>query len=71
MVPAQRKLRFSPTDLRLLRIFQAVVRHEGFAAAQDELGISPGTISNHIAQLEGRFGVPLVREGPQGIFADR
>lgn len=60
-------IRFAPTDLRLLRVFQAVVRHEGFASAQDELGISPGTISNHIAQLEGRFGIRLCERGRKGF----
>ncbi|MGE0006513.1 MAG: LysR family transcriptional regulator [Parvibaculaceae bacterium] len=58
---------FSPTDLRLLRIFQAVARHEGFAAAQDELGLTPGTISNHIAHLETRFGVRLCERGRKGF----
>ncbi len=58
---------FSPTDLRLLRIFQAVVRHEGFAAAQDELGLSPGTISNHISHLEARFAVRLCERGRKGF----
>ena len=58
---------FSPTDLRLLRVFQAVVRHEGFAAAQDALGLSPGTISNHITHLEARFGVRLCERGRKGF----
>jgi LysR family transcriptional regulator, transcriptional activator for bauABCD operon len=58
---------FSPTDLRLLRIFQAVVRHEGFAAAQGELGLTPGTISNHITHLETRFGVRLCERGRRGF----
>jgi DNA-binding transcriptional LysR family regulator len=58
---------FSPTDLRLLRVFQAVVRHEGFAAAQDELGLTPGTISNHISHLETRFGVRLCERGRRGF----
>ncbi|MGE4250266.1 MAG: LysR family transcriptional regulator [Parvibaculaceae bacterium] len=58
---------FSPTDLRLLRIFQAVARHEGFAAAQDELGLTPGTISNHIVHLETRFGVRLCERGRKGF----
>ncbi len=58
---------FSPTDFRLLRVFQAVVRHEGFAAAQDTLGLSPGTISNHIAHLEARFGVRLCERGRKGF----
>jgi len=62
-----RPIAFSPTDLRLLRIFQAVVRHEGFAAAQDVLGLSPGTISNHIAHLEARFGVRLCERGRRGF----
>jgi LysR family transcriptional regulator, transcriptional activator for bauABCD operon len=67
MKSRQATVHFAPTDLRLLRIFQAVVRHEGFASAQDELGISPGTISNHIAQLEGRFGVRLCDRGRKGF----
>ncbi len=58
---------FTPTDLRLLRIFQAVVRHKGFAAAQDELGLTPGTISNHISHLEARFGVRLCERGRKGF----
>jgi len=60
-------LGFSPTDLRLLRIFQAVVRNAGFAAAQEELGISAGTISNHIAHLEVRVGVRLCERGRKGF----
>lgn len=61
-------LTFSPTDLRLLRVFQAVARHKGFAAAQDELGLSPATISNHIAKLEGRFGIRLCERGRKGFL---
>lgn len=67
MSSKSRHFRFSPTDLRLLRVFQAVVRHEGFAAAQDELGLSPATISNHIAHLETRFGVRLCERGRKGF----
>ncbi len=58
---------FSPTDLRLLRVFRAVVRHKGFAAAQDELGLSPATISNHIGRLEQRFGIRLCERGRKGF----
>jgi LysR family transcriptional regulator, transcriptional activator for bauABCD operon len=58
---------FSPSDLRLLRIFQAVVRNEGFAAAQEELGITAGTISNHIIHLEARFAVRLCERGRKGF----
>ena len=58
---------FSPSDLRLLRVFQAVARHEGFAAAQEELGIAAGTISNHINHLETRFAVRLCERGRKGF----
>lgn len=61
-------LTFSPTDLRLLKVFLAVSRHKGFAAAQDELGLSPATISNHIAKLEGRFGIRLCERGRKGFL---
>ena len=67
MARKPRPIAFAPTDLRLLRVFQAVVRHEGFAAAQDELGLTPGTISNHIAHLEARFGVRLCVRGRRGF----
>jgi DNA-binding transcriptional LysR family regulator len=67
MVRKRPAITFSPSDFRLLRIFQAVVRHEGFAAAQDELGLTPGTISNHIAHLETRFGVRLCERGRKGF----
>lgn len=68
MVKRLLPLTFSPTDLRLLRVFQAVARHKGFAAAQDELGLSPATISNHIAKLEGRFGIRLCERGRKGFL---
>lgn len=67
MARTPQPLTFSPTDLRLLRIFQAVVRHEGFSAAQEELGITAGTISNHIAHLEMRFAVRLCERGRKGF----
>ena len=55
------------TDIRLLRVFDAVVRHRGFAAAQAELNIGQSTISNHIAALENRLGVTLCRRGRGGF----
>lgn len=55
------------TDLRLLRVFLAVARQQGFAAAQEDLGLSPATISNHIAHLETRLGVRLCNRGRSGF----
>ena len=55
------------TDLTVLRVFDCVVRHGGFASAQAELNISPSTISNHIRALEDRLGVKLCRRGREGF----
>ncbi len=54
-------------DLRLLRVFAGVVRHRGFAAAQDELGISTSTISIYIRQLEERLCFRLCDRGRKGF----
>jgi DNA-binding transcriptional LysR family regulator len=55
-------------DLRLLRIFQAVVRCNGFSAAQEPLGMTQATISAHMKQLEGRLGVRLCERGRSGFY---
>ena len=39
-------------DLKLLRIFVSVVRHQGFANAQQELNLSTSAISTYMSQLE-------------------
>ncbi|GGO84202.1 LysR family transcriptional regulator [Marinobacterium nitratireducens] len=54
-------------DLRLLRVFHAVVHNKGFAAAQDELGVSQSTISIQIGQLEDRLGMRLCERGRKGF----
>jgi|AntRauMFilla1563_2_1112583.scaffolds.fasta_scaffold07228_2 DNA-binding transcriptional LysR family regulator len=55
------------SDLRLLRVFDAVVRHKGFAAAQAALNIRQSTISNHMQALESRLGVTLCTRGRGGF----
>lgn len=60
-------MQLSGTDLRLLRVFAAVVKHRGFAAAQVELNISQSTISNHITALEQRMGMRLCQRGRTGF----
>lgn len=60
-------MQLAGTDIRLLRVFDAVVRHRGFAAAQAELNVSQSTISNQIAALEDRLGVTLCRRGRAGF----
>jgi DNA-binding transcriptional LysR family regulator len=54
-------------DLKLLRIFRAVVANGGFAAAQVELGVSLPTISTQIRQLEERLGLRLCERGSAGF----
>ncbi|MFD1343051.1 LysR family transcriptional regulator [Litorisediminicola beolgyonensis] len=60
-------MRLAGSDLRLLSVFDAVVRHGGFAAAQTELNIGPSTISNHISALEERLGCTLCQRGRGGF----
>ncbi len=62
-----KRMNLSGSDLRLLRVFNAVVRHGGFAAAQSELNVSLSTISNHITALEERLGVQLCQRGRGGF----
>lgn len=54
-------------DLKLLRVFHAVVEAGGFSNAQPVLNISPSTISNHMNQLEARLGFSLCERGRSGF----
>ncbi len=54
-------------DLRLLRVFRAVVDCGGMAAAELELNIAISTISRHVKDLEERFGMVLCRRGRAGF----
>lgn len=54
-------------DLKLLRIFVSVVRHQGFAAAQQELNLSTSAISTYMSQLEGQLGLTLCHRGRGGF----
>lgn len=60
-------MKLAGSDIRLLRVFEAVVKNGGFAAAQGELNISQSTISNHITALEQRLGVTLCQRGRGGF----
>ncbi|NNG63456.1 LysR family transcriptional regulator, partial [Pseudomonas fragi] len=46
-------------DLKLLRIFTSVVRHQGFANAQQALNLSTSAISTYMSQLESNLGLVL------------
>jgi len=54
-------------DLKLLQVFAAVVRCQGFAGAQQELQLSLPSISNYMGQLESTLGVLLCHRGRSGF----
>ena len=49
----------SDMDMRLLRVFKAVVDCGGMAAAELELNIGISTISRHVKDLEVRLGLAI------------
>lgn len=55
------------TDLKTLRIFIAIVKCGGFAAAQPALGLSTSSISEYMSNLETRLGVRLCDRGRAGF----
>lgn len=57
----------SDMDIRLLRVFRAVVECGGMAAAELELNIATSTISRHVKDLETRLGLTLCRRGRGGF----
>src|SRR5574343_1906153 len=57
----------SDMDLRLLRVFRAVVDCGGMSAAELELNIGTSTVSRHIKDLEARLGLTLCRRGRAGF----
>ena len=57
----------SDMDLRLLRVFKAVVECGGMAAAELELNIGTSTVSRHVKDLETRLGLSLCRRGRGGF----
>ena len=54
-------------DLKLLRIFAAVVEAGGLSPAQSELNLALSTISGRISDLESRLGLRLCTRGRAGF----
>ncbi|MDV7104916.1 LysR family transcriptional regulator [Vibrio sp. TH_r3] len=57
----------SDLDIRLLRVFMAVVESGGLSAAEMELNIGRSTISRHLKDLEIRLGLVLCHRGRAGF----
>lgn len=53
--------------LNALRAFEAAARLGGFAAAADELSVTPGAVSQQIRILEDWVGAPLFRRQSHGV----
>jgi DNA-binding transcriptional LysR family regulator len=53
--------------LNALRAFEAAARSGGFAAAANELGVTPGAISRHVRLLEDRTGHTLFERHPRSL----
>ena len=53
--------------LNALRAFEAAARLESFAAAAEELSVTPGAVSQHIRTLEDWTGTPLFVRNAQGV----
>lgn len=47
-------------QLQLLTVFAAVVEHQSFTLAAQQLGVGKGTVSRSIARLEAQLGVELL-----------
>lgn len=59
--------RIMDVDLRLLRVFTAVVEAGGYSGAQSILNIGSSTISLHMSDLEKRVGFRLCDRGRGGF----
>jgi DNA-binding transcriptional LysR family regulator len=53
--------------LNSLKAFEAAARHESFAKAADELGVTPAAVSHQVKALEQWLGKPLFARHPQGL----
>ncbi|MFH1806899.1 MAG: LysR substrate-binding domain-containing protein [Pseudomonadota bacterium] len=57
--------------LNALRAFEAAARLGGFAAAADELSVTPGAIAQHVKSLEAWAGADLFERRSQGVALTR
>ncbi|AUQ55028.1 LysR family transcriptional regulator [Phaeobacter inhibens] len=53
--------------LNAMRAFEAAARLNGFVAAAQELGVTPGAVSQQVKALEDWTGEPLFQRNPQGV----
>lgn len=59
--------RIGDLEIRLIRVFKAVVDSGGFTAAVPTLGISRSAVSLYMTDLEARIGLKLCQRGRSGF----
>ncbi|KRE17344.1 hypothetical protein ASE66_31135 [Bosea sp. Root483D1] len=64
-------MRLSDIDLRLLRVFKAIVEARGLVGAQLTLNMAQSTVSTHLSELEKRLGFRLCHRGRAGFSLTR
>jgi DNA-binding transcriptional LysR family regulator len=55
------------TDLNLLKVFEAVLRHRRVSSASKELGITASAVSHALGRLRRKLDDPLFHPGVQGM----
>ena len=54
-----------------LRFFEAAARHQGFARAAEELGVTPAAVAHRVGTLEKHLEVPLFDRRHRGVRLNR
>ena len=53
--------------LDCLPFFDAAARHQSFARAAKELGVTPAAVAHRVRMLEKHLGAPLFERRPRGV----
>ena len=53
--------------LDAMRFFEVAARHQSFAGAARELGVTPGAVSHRVRKLEAYLGVALFERQSHGL----
>src|SRR6218665_3750148 len=56
-----------PSPLNALRASETVARRGALAPAAEELGVTPGAVSQHLRRAEERLGIELFERTAQGL----
>src|SRR5215471_5452404 len=56
-----------PTSLPAFGVFAVAARHQNFANAAEELGLTASAISHHVRGLETTLGVKLFQRHARGV----